>query len=39
MQTTIREVKEGAARISKPVELWELEDWLTERRQVTGDNS
>jgi hypothetical protein len=33
MQTTIREVKEGAARISKPAELWELEDWLTERRQ------
>jgi hypothetical protein len=33
LQTTIREAKERAARISEPAELWELEDWLTERRQ------
>jgi hypothetical protein len=33
LQTTIREAKERAAKISEPAELWELEDWLTERRQ------
>ena len=33
LQTTIREAKERAAKISEPAELWELEDWLADRRQ------
>jgi hypothetical protein len=33
LQTTIREAKDRAAKISDPAELWELEDWLSERRQ------
>lgn len=33
LQTTIREAKDRAAKISEPAELWELEDWLAERRQ------
>ena len=33
LQTTIREAKDRAARICEPAELWELEAWLTERRQ------
>jgi len=33
LQTTIREAKDRAAQISEPAELWELEDWLAERRQ------
>jgi Photoprotection regulator fluorescence recovery protein len=33
LQATIREAKERAAKISEPAELWELEDWLDERRQ------
>ncbi len=33
LQTTIREAKARAAEISKPADLWELEDWLAERRQ------
>jgi hypothetical protein len=33
LQATIREAKERAAKISEPAELWELEDWLGDRRQ------
>jgi Photoprotection regulator fluorescence recovery protein len=33
LQTTIREAKERAAKVSEPAELWELEDWLADRRQ------
>ena len=33
LQTTMNEAKDRAAKISDPAELWELEDWLTERRQ------
>jgi hypothetical protein len=33
LQATIREAKDRAAKISEPIELWELEDWLAERRQ------
>ena len=32
LQNTIREAKDRAAQISAPAELWELEDWLAERR-------
>lgn len=33
LQTTIKEAQDRAAKISEPAELWELEDWLAERRQ------
>jgi hypothetical protein len=33
LQATVREAKNRAARITEPAELWELEDWLAERRQ------
>jgi hypothetical protein len=33
LQATVREAKDRAARITEPAELWELEDWLAERRQ------
>jgi Photoprotection regulator fluorescence recovery protein len=33
LQTTIQEAKERAAKISESAELWELEDWLAERRE------
>ncbi len=33
LQTTIREAKDRAAKVGEPAELWELEDWLAERRQ------
>ena len=33
LQATIREAKDRASRISEPTQLWELEDWLAERRQ------
>jgi hypothetical protein len=33
LQCTIREAKDRAAKIIKPTELWELEEWLAERRQ------
>lgn len=33
LQATIKEAKVRAAKVSKPDELWELEDWLSERRQ------
>ena len=33
LKATISEAKERAAKISEPAELWELEDWLAERRQ------
>ncbi len=33
LQATIREAKDRAAKISEPVELWELEEWLADRRQ------
>jgi hypothetical protein len=33
LQTVIQEAKERAAKINEPAELWELEDWLAERRQ------
>jgi hypothetical protein len=33
LQTTIKEAKDRAAKIIEPAQLWELEDWLAERRQ------
>ena len=33
LQTTIKEAKDRAAKICGPAALWELEDWLTERRR------
>jgi Photoprotection regulator fluorescence recovery protein len=32
LQATIRETKDRAARIQKPSELWDFENWLTDRR-------
>lgn len=32
MQATIREAKGRAERIQEPSELWDLENWLTQRR-------
>ena len=32
LQATIYEAKRRAAKIEEPSELWELEEWLTERR-------
>ena len=39
LQTTIREAKDRAAQIIEPAELWELEDWLAERRQDINRNT
>ena len=33
LQSTIEEAKVRAAKIGEPAELWELEDWLSERRE------
>jgi Photoprotection regulator fluorescence recovery protein len=33
LRAIISEVKDRAAKISEPVELWELEDWLADRRK------
>jgi hypothetical protein len=33
LRATIQEAKNRAAKIEEPFELWELESWLTERRQ------
>ncbi len=32
LQATIHEAKRRAAKVEEPSELWELERWLTERR-------
>jgi hypothetical protein len=32
LQATIRETKDRAERIQEPSELWNFEDWLTDRR-------
>jgi hypothetical protein len=37
LETVIREAKARAARIRQPSELWELEDYLTERRKEIDD--
>jgi hypothetical protein len=33
LEALIREAKNRAARIEEPLDLWDLEDWLTERRR------
>ncbi len=33
LQATIHEAKRRTAKIEEPSELWELESWLTERRE------
>ncbi len=33
LEAVVREAKDRAAKIEEPSELWELERWLTERRQ------
>lgn len=33
LEALLQEAKGRAARIEKPSELWDLESWLTERRQ------
>ena len=33
LQNTMREAKDRAAKINEPAQLWELEEWLGERRQ------
>jgi hypothetical protein len=33
LEAVIREAKDRAAKVEQPSELWELERWLTERRQ------
>jgi hypothetical protein len=34
LEALIREAKSRAARIEEPPDLWNLENWLTERRRV-----
>ena len=33
LEALIQEAKSRAARIEEPLDLWDLENWLTERRQ------
>jgi Photoprotection regulator fluorescence recovery protein len=33
LEALIREAKSRAARIEEPLDLWDLENWLTERRR------